>query len=638
MLTSNTAKNSDEHGFSIAIVGIIIAAILAGASGYVVYTMNPLFRKTSQDVTKTTSYKGADKPIPSVPAEAPIVSSPKINANTGAKDKEMLPATEEVFIPPPSQQPKKDIVSPAPKPHEESRVAWYPSASFQRKIKPIILVVDQSIYSAIESEVSVFKQDLESDLKTSVKVISRQWNTANEVKNALTAEKQGNDFSGVILIGNIPWPLVRTVEITKKVTPAEWLEPPAPDDNWYINFGETGHEFVERNDASCTNETCAGIFFDSKVLSRITPHNWTGELSRWVGRIKAPFWKENIAVFIASYLRRNHAYRTGQKTYRGGLIYAPDATLNPCQGNACVARARDRFGEIFFLPRGENLDVLVPQSKEGGTKANYLNITRTSYRYQGITAHGTMTSFVTPPDDVRYSDIVNAKPGALFYDFSSCSVGNFSEKENLMTAYVFEGDGLAARGFTTPIFGQSPFTDLQTSEEHRILAMGGRIFESYPRQSTETILGDPTLRIQPPRKEGCTLAFDRKSVDFGSVTLSFSGPGRFPLFRPFGSEEKILHMKNIGTGVCAVTVLGSRAGAGLGQMTRDGKVINIYGQAAHAIKPGEVIEFKVTVAIPGEFYFLNLDGDHLAIDGDLIFVSNDEHYLVRFPVTGKIYP
>ncbi|HIK00532.1 TPA: hypothetical protein H1016_03260 [archaeon] len=482
--------------------------------------------------------------------------------------------------------------------------------------KKIVLVVDATTYQMLKSEIDRFANDISVDLKNSVKILDKNYGSPSEVKTSLTQEKNNNgDFAGIIFIGDIPWQYLSTKGV---------LQSPAASDSWYLDL-EDKNLYTEKINTECKDPNlmdqegkCIASYLEVTMGA-----GFEKSISRWSGRIMPTLGKSDRMELLKSYFDRNHDYRQGNLKYEGALIYGPDPTLNACkQSNECFSEAKKHFVDETHITTEDKLNVIAAVSPEENTEATYLSKQKEPYKFELVNAHGGTTSFMSgreKTDTITYSELVDNKPGALFTIFQSCSVGSFNVKDNLATAHIFEGNGLAAYAASLPIFTLSPFEPNFNDLSFFIVGAGGRLHEAFSTRHYFNILGDPTIRINEPPKEGCKLAFNQTKVDL-DIRLTQNGVENND---ELGKHVKI---KNIGSDTCYIR-FNEVVSKGQGPAASFS-----FDKPKNKIDPGEIVEFKISSGL--QSYTSDLWGADKTIrfSGLITFVTNDPQYLKSIPV------
>lgn len=473
--------------------------------------------------------------------------------------------------------------------------------------KKVVLVVGDTTYQTLKMEIDRFANDISSDLKTNVKILNKNYNSPAEVKDSLLKEKNNNgDFDGVIFIGDIPWQYIYMGYIDIEGGVSTFYR---PSDAWLIDL-ENNSNYTEK-----TNPGCYPISLPECSVSKYIEINPPYKnIQRWSGRIMPPIGKSDRIELLKKYFDRNHEYKTGKLKYEGALIYSPDPTLHTCKTfDECLSNAKRSFVDTGMTTE-DKLNIIIGVSSQK-TKTAYLLNHQKNYKFEFINAHGTTTAFSTLKDSgesISYSDIVNNKPGALFYNFLSCNVGSFDVSDNLATAYVFEGNGLAAYASTVTIYVSDPLNN--PNFENFLIGTGARLYEVYPSMHFLEILGDPTIRINEPPKSKCRLAFNQTNIDFGVINISEgiteenvrSGKGRL-----------YLKIKNEGLDACNLKFVMTDTSVGIENLL-----------APLTLKPNEIYEFGIRIMIPEDLE----SNKKIASSALLRFISNDPQYIKTLPV------
>ena len=482
--------------------------------------------------------------------------------------------------------------------------------------KKIVLVVDTSTYKTLKTEIDRFANDIFLDINSKVKILSKEYASVWEVKASLIKEKEDNgDFEGAIFIGDVPWQYVNLKGLQGVFDAIK------PSDAWIIDLDDN-NIYTDKIDTQCIIDSSC-----SKKYIEVNAGEGYKEIPRWSGRILPPIGKTDRIELLKQYFNRNHNYRQGNINYEGALVYGPDSTLNNCkQFDECFSAVKNQIVDTARITTEDKLDVIVALSPDESTKNTYLSKQKELHKFELVNAHGTETFFVTSKgDSVTYSDLVNNPPGALFSSFFSCSVGSFDVKDNLVTAYIFEGMGLAAYASTVPIFIVSPFISHSTGDLSIVtLGVGGRLYEAFPTIHFSHILGDPTIRINKPSQGGCKLAFNQTNIDFGDIKISgwsFENPN---------DAYKRIKIRNEGTDTCYlgyIEVSGLASGYGFYKNIGD-----VYAVELNKIEPGEIIEFSIGTGIAR----MDVENPNKIIRslGIVRFITNDPQYTKSIPVQG----
>ncbi len=470
----------------------------------------------------------------------------------------------------------------------------------------VVLVVDSNTYDSLKEEIERFADDISTDMNTNVKILSDSFSSPEDVRDALLSEKVSNgDFDGAIFIGDTPWQYA----MTKGSVLGS-----GPSDAWYLDLEGRNQYYQRKTTCEGNDSACKASYVE------IDADEGLKHVPRWSGRILPPVGRPNRLELLKNYFDRNHNYRLGGIEYEGALLYAPDFSLSQysCTGyNDCFLKAIGRL-VVTGITSEDKLTLIMGEPGSNNTKSTYLVKQQEPNKFEWINAHGSGNNFWTGNDDeyITYDDIAKNEPGALFSSFISCSVGDFSVTDNLASAYVFEGQGLAAYGATIPIFGGSLF-DSNVDSSTLILGYGGRLYEAFDSETRHYfhIIGDPTLRINK-LQGGCRLAFNTTLIDFGKVNLKKENG----IIQNFDDLTTVIKIRDEGSEDCRLQLsLKSDDFSGIGYNFSEQKNL------LYTIKQGETEEISLSVS-PKE-------SSKGLLTGSLRFIANDQQYIKYLPFT-----
>ncbi|MCK5043947.1 hypothetical protein KAR52_03035 [Candidatus Pacearchaeota archaeon] len=516
----------------------------------------------------------------------------------------------------------------------EEEIQWF---DLKKEILPIVLLVDESTYQNLENEINQFARDIESDVGTDVRIFHKDYINAKEVKNHLLDIKQELNFEGIILVGEIPIPLITT----------KAYKTPAPSDSYYADleniyqYEEKIEELAEIGGAEewgwdeategetpqeAPTEMQSNLVPTSKPEMQFLSSKETlyfhvthsrgfaeGDIKTWIGRITAPVGADNKIQLIKEYLNRNHKYRTGELKYNDEvLVFMPSENVGCMEEftpEQCSEMIKKNLPETYFFDNESIKTLIYRQVEDEILTQTYLNEIKKPYSAVLINAHG---GYKKHEPDVRYTYIQDTQPQSMFYEIGSCLSGAFQVKNNIAQWYLFSGNSLFVRAYSVVIMSGSLIHG--GGKQHNILSMGGRIYEAYPTGNFRIMLGDPTLKIREI-DTGCNLVFSEKFIDFGTVSY------------PFVHEEsgRSLYFKNIGSEKCIISLIHSF-------QTNVGS----YPWFSKEISPQETIELP-HLSIKGIAIF-EIESSEKVFNrsGSLIIISNDPENIVKIPYRGKI--
>lgn len=495
----------------------------------------------------------------------------------------------------------------------------------------VVLVIDRTTYDTLKTEIDRFAADISLDLNVSIAKLVDNFNSPSEVKDSLKNEKNTNgDFQGVILIGDIPFQYTFQLEFVSMTGSLNASEMNAlADDNYYLDLEEK-NIYVEKtrttfncNDAQRVFNPCPDIILGVGTIT---------DTNRWISRILPPLSKSNRMELLKNYFDRDHAYRQGNLHYDGALVYGPnvlgccpwyDQQFTTCKDfNDCFSEAKKTFVDTGITTE-DKLKIIIGSDNDS-TKDAYLLEQQKPYKIQYISTHGSPTSLWLDNNEyLFYSDLVNNPTGVLFTCTDACMQCLFDYKDNLATAYLFEGNGLAVLSG-----GWNPFASMANDGLDLVIGAGGRTYETT--KYNVVFGGDPTLKINdaPLNKSKCKLVINQTRIDFGNITVSKDGNIISE------GKQKWIKIKNDGSDPCILDQPYITPSFVFGSYP---DVHNLQF-ANYTLEPGETLDVGIGL-VSGDYLmnYFNFSGTNsLEITGTMKFISNDPQYIKSIPVTATL--
>jgi len=331
----------------------------------------------------------------------------------------------------------------------------------------VYVIVDQTIYSDIETEILTFVSDLEADAYL-VNLYSVNYSTPEELRGFLQSGLP--DLKGVILIGNFPAAWYHDGRENKDF----------PMDLFYMDLD--------------------GIWGDTDTDEIYDVHSGNKGIEIWVGRIDATTLNGDIINLYQNYFYKNHLYRTQNlKLPNRALFYIDDDWID--WAPSWLNDLEIVYEYITFLNKAETTM---------GT--DYKNRIKWDYDWVSVFVHSNPafhdfapSSFPPPERKVYSADIMNADPHALFYNLFACSATQFFEDNYLGGKYLFADTyGLGIIGSTKSgsmlnfNFFYNPLSDgYNLGDSFKVWFNIIGVTDPYWHYGME-ILGDPTLK---PKQE-----------------------------------------------------------------------------------------------------------------------------------------
>jgi hypothetical protein len=342
-------------------------------------------------------------------------------------------------------------------------------------INPLVLViVNSSILSGIQSSINQYKADLESE-EYKVNIISIENGTPSDLK-ALLQKKLSDNLVGAFLIGDLP---------------IAWFERQDKDEG-YLKF-PTDFFYMDL-DGSWIDADGNGVF------DKHENGNGNKQPEIWIGRL-TPNGFGNQIDLINNYFRKDHVYRKNQLvlSYRA-LVYEAGREMEEVK-----EYQSERYGVDKIY--GDNI-TFVPYDKSSSN--DYLQKLSEGYQLIYLSVHSGSKTHCFRPECSLFSseNIYSIDPKSFFYLLHACSASRYTENEYLGGAYVFAPSyGLTVIGTTDT--GALLITNYLFSQISQNKSLGDAyknwIFELVSSDHfcetspicQYTFLGDPTLEIFP---------------------------------------------------------------------------------------------------------------------------------------------
>jgi len=330
----------------------------------------------------------------------------------------------------------------------------------------ILIVVEQSLKSSINTSLTTYQNDLTNEGYSPV-LITFSGSDFVSLRNTIRQYYVSDAIEGVVLIGNLPYPLYTHDETF-------------PMDNYYADLD--------------------GIF-GGNGSSGFTSHTGNVKPEIYVGRIKADnlsMTGKSAAQLINSYFTRNHQFRTGQITANEkALAFVDDEWyVDGWNHQRCLQYL---FSQVDL--------VNTPSVTEGNL---YKQKLKENYTFIHFNSHSSPSSHLLTPAFTS-SNIVSTNPNAFFYNLIACQNADFSTSNNMGNLYLLGNDyGLGVIG-TTKSGSMQHYTEFYKGLGENLtlgkamkkwwianvdFSGGNEYFERYWFYGV-VLLGDPTLTIKP---------------------------------------------------------------------------------------------------------------------------------------------
>jgi len=429
----------------------------------------------------------------------------------------------------------------SPGPFEERLVAIRPALSDSREAGLFCVIVNSSLYPAIEADISQYTQDVAAD-GFSVSVHTTSGGTPENLRAFLQA-KYAEGMVGAVLIGDFPVPWYEA-DCWDPITHEEF-----PCDLYYMDMD--------------------GVWQDLDVDGLYDTHSGNVAPEVWIGRMTPSPLTFNGASEISllhNYFRKNHLYRTGQLVLADRALSFIDDDWEPY--------ATEWSGN-HGLAYPDRTTISDPYQT---TAPNYSGQLPLNYESILLCAHSSPQThwFKTPPENwttIDYDEIVNIDPVAFFYNLFACSNARYVESNYMAGWYIFcPSYGLASVGSTktgsmlTFDAFYSPFGNDATIGEafadwFSFVASGGMEDWEICWHYGMTLCGDPTLRsdvYSPPTVITSSLPDGSFGIPYSFVLEAAGGQPPYKWRLVAGELPKDLALDTI-TG--AITGIPNEAGA-----------------------------------------------------------------------------
>ncbi len=380
----------------------------------------------------------------------------------------------------------------------------------------VMVCVHTSVYPALlEPHLRQYIADLESE-RYAVKLVRFTSGTAQELKDYFAQQLPA--LKGVVMVGTLPYATYEIQDDFKDEEFEGYGYASFPSD---LFFMQTRTPWVD-NDGN-------GLYDAVSVGLENAP------VSIWIGRMMPAALDHpemDEVAFLKNYFQKNHFYRTaGYEIAHRALNYVDDdwAALDEEPG----------YGAQFLNPLPlAYTDVTLLKAPQETCAADYRARLAEGFEWIQVWVHSSesLHHFKVngdwEEDSIPYSHVRDNNPRSLFYNLFACSNANYAAHNNMGGHYAFAREnGLAAIGSTktgSMLYGEYFYRPL--GQEARVcLGEGFRYWFQVMNENMETashtswhfgmtIIGDPTLRIDPPRAR-------IDEIDAQDPAVSFAGSG-----------------------------------------------------------------------------------------------------------------
>ncbi|MGK3961415.1 hypothetical protein WMF38_50960 [Sorangium sp. So ce118] len=449
----------------------------------------------------------------------------------------------------------------------------------------VALVVDQAFHAPLQAELARLSDDIEGELDVCVvtELVDTSSTTARQVHARLQGLHQQAGLIGNLLIGDIPYVwhgdlIVGGVNYAY-ITDAFYE---VLDDQYWQDRNHNG-TYDRAGDIVSGPEN--DVSYDAFTVDR--------RRQVWSGRLTPPAvlpLTERVAQ-LRAYLDRNHAYRTGAKSYGSRVVFYNSLGQNGDPGDGELSQAQYQqqasdfysAGWLFTQPPAQGLSTV--WSPDIATQRQlWLSRLNETSEYAFVNVHGTPSSqWLGGSTFLTGSDYQATPPRALLIDLQSCTNGYFADPDYMGGWLLFSGEALAVRAYTDLVFVAG---EPAPSPQLQLLAHGltlGEIRQATAPLNIDVLLGDPTLRLRPRGTGGATVAVSEPELVFPPIST-------YAVTIPHVAE-RFVTLTNTGSAPVSLHYLQEQwaSWGGLGAVL----------EPRFMIDPADVITFPVTLA-PGQ--------------------------------------
>jgi len=357
----------------------------------------------------------------------------------------------------------------------------------------IYILVDDAIYTSLQTEIQTFVTDLENEGYV-VELYTGTYGTPEELKAFLQAGLP--DIKGAIFIGDLP---------------AAWFEEPVYDPSGFV----MDYFYMDLD----------GVWedLDSDGMYDTLSGNKDAEI--WVGRVDATTLLGDTLQLYSNYFYKNHLYRTGQlQLPNRGLMYIDDDWYNSALTWNNDMKLLYNYTDFVRNTDGTNIQ-------------DFSNRLTWGYEWIQVGAHSSYGSHrfdsnIVSEIHIYSNDIEAIDPHGLFYNLFACHAAQFTGNNYIAGRYLFADTyGVAVIG-TAKTGGM-----LSYYQFYGPLAEGNNIGDAFKSWFNVVgknnpawyygmvILGDPTLIPNIPNKYPVS-EFSINDYDVVSGVLPLSGTAK----------------------------------------------------------------------------------------------------------------
>jgi len=356
-----------------------------------------------------------------------------------------------------------------------------------QEIKKTLILVDDYVFSNLESEILEYKEVLalngiSSDIRITPRSESFNAKKVQETKAIIEKYEEDNSFENIIIIGRVPYAMSGhyTPDGHKDESFGAW-----PTDLYYaIREGKWTDE---------DNDTLDVMFAEHKNLAsdgKFDEGYIPKDVSINIGRIDMydlPYFNKNELELIKAYLNKSIKFRKGLVEVDGGVF---DNGFE------------DVYKEKFVTEPIINYNALFGEGNYTNKRTRYIMDDEKYLFYWGAAPGGTNSIF-----DVIYSEeISNQNFNGVFNTLFGSRAVEWTVENNIMRSVIAsEPMALTCRWGVRPFYYTFPMGVGKTIGFCHTLSTNGVINNSNSssnmlRTIHQTLLGDPTLKMYYPKQ------------------------------------------------------------------------------------------------------------------------------------------
>lgn len=342
----------------------------------------------------------------------------------------------------------------------------------------IHIFISQDIQTNLITEVQQFKAALEEDTNSSV-VVSLSPDTPIEIMNLITDEYLNSGLEGVFFIGEIP----TITSINTEFPDIQTL---------------TDHPYRAPFCPFIPDDEDSGIFYNSPEFSLLL--SCLPEI--WLSRIDATMSGSLGVEQIRTYLQKNIALRKAYANWEeGSHINFATPRDSDFENTGINATSIFKNHPLYNVDEVE----IVAEELAAVQKNSWIEALRSNIEIAKVQIHGAPSSIQFHGKDLDdFSNLVNSELNDIdiktkYIDFTSCSVGRFTQEDYMAATSLFNGDTLLVSAYPNDTFSSNSLIKRELEFEYRAFGYGASPAQVYKHTysgSPQHFFGDPTVALR----------------------------------------------------------------------------------------------------------------------------------------------